>query len=98
MPDWEVYRPRTKHQLDLIYYFYQLSSYPENKDYLEAEYYRYEKLYNIGEYGKQLPLCIVVVGRNNAKVIKTMYESIRRQNYTNYRVVHVDDNSNDGTH
>lgn len=26
-----------------------------------------------------------------------MYDSIFRQNYTNYRVVHVDDNSNDRT-
>lgn len=26
-----------------------------------------------------------------------MYDSIKRQNYTNYRIIHVDDNSNDGT-
>lgn len=97
MPDWEVYRPITSEQLNLIYYFYQLSSNPENKDYLEAEYYRYNKLYNIGDYGKQLPLCIVVVGKNNEKILPAMYESIKRQNYTNYRVVHIDDNSNDDT-
>lgn len=26
-----------------------------------------------------------------------MYDSINRQNYTNYKIVHIDDNSNDDT-
>lgn len=38
-----------------------------------------------------------MVGKNNFKVIDKMYTSIQRQNYTNYKIVHVDDNSNDGT-
>lgn len=54
-------------------------------------------MYNIGRYGRQLPLCLVPVGKNNANVILKLYESILRQNYTNYRIAHVDDNSDDGT-
>ena len=37
------------------------------------------------------------MGRNDAEVVDKCYDSILRQNYTNYRVVHVDDNSDDGT-
>jgi glycosyltransferase involved in cell wall biosynthesis len=38
-----------------------------------------------------------MVGKNNGNVILKMYESIRRQNYTNYRIIQVDDNSDDDT-
>lgn len=38
-----------------------------------------------------------MVGNNNGNVIIKMYDSIRRQNYTNYRIIQVDDNSNDNT-
>lgn len=54
-------------------------------------------MYNIGKFEKQLPLCVLLVGKNNAKDVEKLYDSIKRQNYTNYRIVHVDDNSNDGT-
>jgi glycosyltransferase involved in cell wall biosynthesis len=39
----------------------------------------------------------VVVGRNNKRSIRHTYDSIARQNYSNYRVVHIDDKSSDGT-
>ena len=42
-------------------------------------------------------MCVVCAGKNNANVVIKMYESIRRQNYTNFRVVQIDDNSNDDT-
>lgn len=38
-----------------------------------------------------------MVGKNNAKVIIKMYDSIRRQNYSNYRIAQIDDNSDDNT-
>lgn len=84
-----------KRQLNFVF---QLSLYPEHRDYLEAEYYYYDTNYHIGNYGRQLPLCLALVGKNNANVILKMYESIRHQNYTNYRIAHVDDGSDDGTY
>lgn len=42
-------------------------------------------------------MCVVCAGKNNANVVIKMYESIRRQNYTNFRIVQIDDNSNDDT-
>lgn len=81
----------------MSFFAYELVKNPTNRDYLEAEYYLYNKKYNISKYGKQLPLCLAMVGKNNAKVIIKMYESILRQNYTNYRIAQVDDNSDDGT-
>jgi len=38
-----------------------------------------------------------MIGKNNKKVVQKMYDSIENQNYTNYKVIHIDDNSNDGT-
>ena len=44
-------------------------------------------------------LCIVAPGRNivQKKRYRRFIDSIQRQNYTNYRIVHIDDNSSDGT-
>ncbi len=36
-------------------------------------------------------------GKNNGKIVHKTYESLKRQNYTNYRIIHVDDNSQDNT-
>lgn len=38
-----------------------------------------------------------LIGKNNAKNIEILYNSILRQNYTNYKIIHVDDNSDDDT-
>ncbi len=38
-----------------------------------------------------------MAGRNNAEQFNRMYDSIERQNYTNYRIVHIDDYSDDDT-
>ena len=97
MPDWQVYRNKSVEIIDLTYYNYELSINPNRQDYKQSEYYRQNKLYNIGKYDKQLPLCVVLAGKNTAGVLDKCYDSIKRQNYTNYRVVHIDDNSNDGT-
>lgn len=76
---------------------WELMKSPEKQELLEAEFYRYDKIYSIGDYGRQLPICAVLVGKNNFRVIDKMYTSIARQNYTNFKIVHIDDNSNDGT-
>ena len=60
---------------------------------MEAELYRYDKLYNVGQFGKQLPLCIIITGKNHPEGISKLYDSIARQNYTNYKIVHIDDHS-----
>lgn len=39
----------------------------------------------------------MLVGKNTAKVVDRCYDSIRKQNYTNYRIIHFDDSSYDGT-
>lgn len=40
---------------------------------------------------------MVLVGRNIVDHVERTYDSIRGQNYTNYRIVHVDDHSIDGS-
>lgn len=40
---------------------------------------------------------MVVAGKNDELIVDKIYDSIRRQNYTNYRVIHIDDASNDKT-
>mgnify|MGYP002078430187 CR=1 FL=1 len=54
-------------------------------------------MYNIGNYGDQIPICVVATGRNDVQIIEKLYDTVRRQNYTNYRLIHIDDNSDDGT-
>lgn len=44
-----------------------------------------------------MPICVVAVGRNLGLGYLRMLGSVLRQNYSNYHVVFVDDNSNDGT-
>lgn len=69
----------------------------DSPDYLQAEFHYYDRKYNISKYGKQLPICLVMAGKNNANVVLRAYESIRRQNYSNFRIAHLDDNSDDDT-
>jgi hypothetical protein len=94
---WEQVAKQGPELVDMTFFAYELAKNPTNKDYLEAEYYLYDKKYNIGKYNKQLPLCLAMVGKNQAKVILKLFDSILRQNYTNYRIALMDDNSDDGT-
>ena len=96
-PSWNSLKSYPQHFIDLPFFFFELSEQPNNQDYIEAEYQRYDRLYSIGKYGKQLPICFVASGRNDVKIIERMYDSVRRQNYTNYRMIHIDDSSDDGT-
>lgn len=40
---------------------------------------------------------MILVGNNHEKTIQQTYRSIHQQNYTNYKFIHVDDNSKDET-
>lgn len=53
--------------------------------------------YGIGEPTPELPICVVVVGRNLGDDYNQMLNSVGRQNYSNFHVVYVDDHSDDGT-
>lgn len=82
------------------YFAYNLYLYPDNLDYQRAEYFYYDNKYNISRYGapeEQLPLCIVAPGRNIVSDDKyeKFIDSIFRQNYTNYKLIYIDDVSTD---
>jgi hypothetical protein len=66
---------------------------------LEAEYLYFDFKYGIGEYEKELPMCIFSTGYNLSTInrYQKYFQSIERLNYSNYRVIVVDDNSMDGT-
>ena len=58
--------------------------------------------YNISQYqtaDKQLPFCIVIPSYQNAanNLLYRNLDSIFMQNYTNYHIVYMDDNSPDNT-
>lgn len=60
----------------------------------------YEEKYQISKYEKlQLPFCIIVPSYNNAKskIYMRNLDSIFMQDYENYNVVYMDDNSPDKT-
>ena len=63
----------------------------------EAE--RLEEKYFLSFFTKELPICVVVPTRNNVENYRYEYnlQSILNQDYTNYKLVVVDDASNDGT-
>ena len=66
---------------------------------MNAEKKYYEEKYNISQYKKQLPICIVATGFNNTKFDRYKFNlnSIFRQQYDNFHVVYVDDASPDRT-
>lgn len=59
--------------IDDIYFAYALSKNPNNQQYQQAEYYHFNKRYNTGAINSQLPMCIVMVGRNTVKVYEKLY-------------------------
>jgi len=62
------------------------------------EYNYYELKYNISRY-QEWPFCVVVPTYNNVENDRYLrnIRSILLQNYSNYRVVIIDDHSTDGT-
>ena len=63
------------------------------------EWERIEKEFKISEAKEEAPMCILVPGYNNNARFRIEYNlnSIFTQNYTNYRVVIIDDASVDGS-
>ena len=60
---------------------------------------RLEGKFSLSGVGKELPMCVMVPGYNNNAKFRLEYNlnSIFQQNYTNYKVVLVNDASTDGT-
>jgi glycosyltransferase involved in cell wall biosynthesis len=65
----------------------------------QEEWVRLEKKFKLSVITRELPMCIIVPGYNNNDRfrIESNLNSIFAQNYTNYRVVIVNDASNDGS-
>lgn len=64
------------------------------------EYRHYDELYKIGKYkDKELPLCITIMSHNNVgqERYQRVMLSLLNQEYSNYHIVFLDDNSDDGT-
>ncbi len=81
----------------MLYFYNEINQNPTNNQYKQAEYYRLNNLYNIGRHGRQIPFCLVLTSSNNEKSIRKTYESIKNQNYSNYKIIHIEDNSKDRT-
>ena len=63
------------------------------------EYRHYDELYKIGKYkDKELPLCITIMSHNNVgqERYQRVMLSLLNQEYSNYHIVFLDDNSDDG--
>jgi cellulose synthase/poly-beta-1,6-N-acetylglucosamine synthase-like glycosyltransferase len=65
----------------------------------QEEWVRLEKKFKLSEFTEELPMCIIVPGYNNNDQfrIESNMNSIFTQNYTNYKVVIINDASNDGS-
>lgn len=65
----------------------------------EKEWDRLNAKFGLDKVTSELPMCIMVPGYNNNANFRIEYNlnSIFTQNYTNYRVVVIDDKSNDGS-
>lgn len=58
----------------------------------------YEDKYHISKY-KEMPICVVVPSYNNAAKDRYFHNmnSILQQDYSNYRIIFIDDASDDRT-
>jgi len=81
------------------YFAYNLHNNPDNEKYQKAEQYYFQYKYNLDQYKDELPLCIVAPGRNivNDKKYMRFIDSLQRQNYSNYRLIYIDDVSDDNS-
>jgi hypothetical protein len=64
-----------------------------------AEYHYFDKKYGISEVSGELPICLFSMGYKifSQNQYRPFFESIEKQNYSNYKVVLIDDASPDQT-
>lgn len=67
--------------------------------YQQAEFFYFDQFYRISEEREQKQICIIGSHYNMLKQrdYRAFLESVALQNYTNYRLVLIDDASTDGT-
>lgn len=66
---------------------------------VQKESERLNEKYHFNLYHTELPMCVIVPTHNNAKNFRYEYnlQSIIHQNYKNFKLVVIDDASDDGT-
>ena len=67
---------------------------------LESEEWAWvQKEFGVDSGDTQLPMCVIVTSHNNKEDLRMVWnaESILQQDYSNYRVVFIDDSSSDGS-
>ena len=72
---------------------------PANHSLAKREFEHYDSVYRISDYSqKELPFCVTIMSHNNIQNnrYKRVMLSLTNQQYSNYRVVFLDDNSDDG--
>ena len=81
--------------LNYIYYGYE----DIPKELIEYERKYYEERYSISKYEKEIPMCIVMASYNNVEFDRYKFNliSVHRQQYSNYKIVYIDDASTDDT-
>ena len=72
---------------------------PDSRKNLELEYFFLNNTYNLDAKRDEKMMCVVATGMNLFKdrSYKYFFRSLDRQNYTNFKVFHVDDASEDNT-
>lgn len=66
---------------------------------MRIEYTRMNQLYNLDKFRQEKLMCVVATGRNlfSSQKAGIFFKTISQQNYTNFKVIHIDDNSEDNT-
>lgn len=77
------------------YYYEMLHQYPNLPSLIEYEYYYLNDLYNINQSIPEKSFCVVSVGFNlfKKKYHHRYLRNLESQNYTNFNIVWIDDNS-----
>ena len=77
----------------------EMKNRPYNHSLFTRERYFYEGDYNISSYKKEPPMCVVILSNNNIDNdrYKKVMDTIKMQEYKNYKIVFIDDVSSDDT-
>lgn len=79
----------------IAYYYEMLHQYPSLQELIEYEYYYLNSRYHINRTVTEKSFCVVSVGMNIFKkgYHRHYFHNLALQNYTNFRIVWIDDNS-----